>query len=69
MAGYDQKIGELPRHNPELARLESIPRVGRLTALTFVLTLGRAERFAHSREATGFLGLRPQTTRVVQSAA
>ena len=34
--------------------------MGRLTALTFVLTLGRAERFAHSRDVAGFLGLRPK---------
>jgi transposase len=60
IAGYDQKIGELAGHHPELARLESIPGVGRLTAMTFVLTLGRAERFAHSRDVAGFLGLRPQ---------
>lgn len=60
IAGYDQKIGELAGHHPELARLESIPGVGRLTALTFVLTLGRAERFAHSRDVAGFLGLRPK---------
>src|SRR5271163_2019992 len=60
IAGYDQKIGELAGHHPELARLESIPGVGRLTAMTFVLTLGRAERFAHSRDVAGFLGLRTQ---------
>jgi len=60
IAGYDQKLGELAGHRPELARLESIPGVGRLTALTFVLTLGRAERFAHSRDVAGFLGLRPK---------
>ena len=34
--------------------------MGRLTALTFVLTLGRADRFAHSRDVAGFLGLRPK---------
>jgi transposase len=60
IAGYDQKIGELAGHHPELARLESIPGVGRLTAMTFVLTLGRAERFAHSRDVAGFIGLRPK---------
>jgi transposase len=60
IAGYDQNIGKLAEHHPELARLESIPGVGRLTALTFVLTLGRAERFAHSRDVAGFLGLRPK---------
>jgi transposase len=60
IAGYDQQLGELAGQHPELARLESIPGVGRLTALTFVLTLGRAERFAHSRDVAGFLGLRPK---------
>jgi transposase len=60
ITGYDKKIGELAGHHPELARLESIPGVGRLTALTFVLTLGRAERFQHSRDVAGFLGLRPK---------
>jgi transposase len=60
IAGYDQHMGELAGQHPELARLESIPGVGRLTALTFVLTLGRAERFAHSRDVAGFLGLRPK---------
>jgi transposase len=57
---YDQQIGELARQHPELERLESIPGVGRLTAMTFVLTLGRAERFTHSRDVAGFLGLRPK---------
>ncbi len=28
--------------------------------MTFVLTLGRAERFAHSRDVAGFLCLRPK---------
>jgi transposase len=60
IADYDRQIGELAGRHPELARLESIPGVGRLTALTFVLTLGRADRFAHSRDVAGFLGLRPK---------
>jgi transposase len=28
--------------------------------MTFVLTLGRVERFKHSRDVAGFLGLRPK---------
>ena len=60
IAGYDQQIGALAEKHPELARLESIPGVGRLTAMTFVLTLGRVERFPHSRDVAGFLGLRPK---------
>jgi transposase len=60
IAGYDQQIAELAAKHPELERLESIPGVGRLTAMTFVLTLGRVERFAHSRDVAGFLRLRPK---------
>lgn len=60
IAGYDEQIRRLAGLHPEVGRLESIPGVGRLTALTFVLTLGRAERFAHSRDVAGFLGLRPK---------
>jgi transposase len=60
IAAYDQRIAEMAAKHPELERLESIPGVGRLTAMTFVLTLGRVERFAHSRDVAGFLGLRPK---------
>ena len=60
IAGYDRQIAGLAQGHPELERLESIPGVGRLTAMTFVLTLGRVERFAHSRDVAGFLGLRPK---------
>lgn len=60
IASYDQQIGTLAERRPEVKRLTSIPGVGRLTATTFLLTLGRAERFAHSRDVAGFLGLRPK---------
>ena len=55
-----RRTAPLAGQHHELARLESIPGVGRLTALTLALTLGRAERFAHSRDVAGFLGLRPK---------
>jgi transposase len=57
---YDQRIGAAAAQHPEIERLTSIAGVGTLTALTFVLTLGRAERFAHSRDVASFLGLRPK---------
>ena len=57
---YDQQVSALAEQHAEVKRLESIPGVGRLTAMTFVLTLGRAERFVHSRDVAGFLGLRPK---------
>lgn len=60
IGGYDQQVGELAARHPEVERLTSIPGVGKLTAVTFVLTLGRPERFAHSRDVAGFLGLRPK---------
>jgi len=60
IAGYDQQVGKLAAAHPEVQRLTSIPGVGPLTAVTFTLTLGRAERFAHSRDVAGFLGLRPR---------
>ncbi len=60
IAGYDQQVGELAARHPEVERLSSIPGVGKLTAVTFVLTLGRPERFTHSRDVAGFLGLRPK---------
>jgi transposase len=60
IAGYDQQVGALAEQHPEVERLSSIAGVGPLTAVTFVLTLGRAERFAHSRDVAGFLGLHPK---------
>ena len=44
------------RASPFNRRTEASP----LTATTFVLTLGRRERFAHSRDVGSFLGLRPR---------
>jgi transposase len=60
VADSDQRILAAAAQHAEIERLTSIPGVGTLTALTFVLTLGRAERFAHSRDVAGFLGLRPK---------
>jgi transposase len=57
---YDQGIAEVAAKHPEVERLASVGGVGTLTALTYVLTLGRKERFAHSRDGGSFLGLRPR---------
>jgi transposase len=57
---YDREIAEVAARHPEVERLASVPGVGTLTAATFVLTLGRRERFAHSRDVGSFLGLRPR---------
>lgn len=57
---YDQRIAEVAAKHPEVKRLAGVPGVGTLTATAFVLTLGRRERFAHSRDVGSFLGLRPR---------
>jgi transposase len=57
---YDLQIAEVAARHPEVERLASVPGVGTLTAATFVLTLGRKERFAHSRDVGSYLGLRPR---------
>ena len=58
--GYDEAIAGLIERQPEVVRLKTISGVGPLTAMTFVLTLGSAERFAHSRDVASYLGSRPR---------
>lgn len=60
VGGYDAEVDRVAAVHPETKRLASIPGVGTLTAVTLLLTLGRPERFAHSRDVAGFLGLRPK---------
>jgi transposase len=49
------------RYEKETAQLRRVPGVGPITALTFVLTLDDAGRFAKSRDVGPFLGLRPKS--------
>ena len=58
---YDCKIAKIAATKyPATQVLQQIQGVGSLTALGFVLTLGRSERFAHSRDAGAYIGLRPR---------
>lgn len=57
---YDKQILAIAQQHPEVEGLIDVPGVGTLTALTFVLTLGRPERFERSRDVAGYLGLRPK---------
>jgi transposase len=45
---------------PETELLRSVPGIGPITALTYVLTLGDKHRLNASREAGAYLGLRPK---------
>jgi transposase len=58
--GTEVRIEQLASEKyPETRYLRSVAGVGTLTALSYVLTLGSAERFAHSRDVGCYLGLRP----------
>ena len=57
----DREIEQLSQKRyPQTARLRSVPGVGPVTALTYVLTLGDPHRFPRSRDAGAYLGLRPR---------
>jgi len=61
IAELDRRIVALSAERyPETLRLISVPGIGKLTALTYVLTMGSRDRFATSREAGAYLGLRPR---------
>ena len=61
IAALDRAIEQLSTARyPETKRLRSVPGIGPVTALTYVLTVGSRERFASSREAGAYLGLRPK---------
>jgi transposase len=56
----DKRVeGDLSQRYPDVEILQSIPGVGPLTALTFVLLLETPKRFRHSRQVPAFLGLCP----------
>jgi transposase len=58
---YDRQIQLLTQAEyPEALALLKVQGVGHITALTFVLTLGKKERFKRSRDVGCYLGLRPR---------
>src|SRR5947209_7687877 len=57
---YNERIEALAQQSyPQVALLQQIKGVGRLIALTFLLTLGDPHRFGKSRDVGGYLGLQP----------
>jgi transposase len=66
--GFDKSLEALCEQSyPETEVLRQIPGVGPLTALAFVLTLERPERFAKSRDVGPYLGLVPKQRQSGQS--
>lgn len=57
IGAYDQRIEAMEEKYPEMKLLTQVHGVGTLIALTYLLTIEDAERFAHSREVGPYLGL------------
>jgi len=58
---FDKKIEQrASRDYPETKILQSVPGVGSLTALAFILTVDDPKRFKHSRDVGPYLGLVPR---------
>ena len=57
----DEQAATLSKERyPETERLRSVPGIGPVTALCYVLTLGDPARFRRRRDAGAYLGLRPK---------
>jgi transposase len=59
IAELSQAIEQEAEKHPEAKRLMTHPGVGPLTALAFVLTTGKAERFQCGKQIASYLGLVP----------
>ena len=59
IAELTQTIEQEAEKNPEARRLRTHPGVGSLTALAFVLIIGKAERFQCGKQIASYLGLVP----------
>jgi transposase len=59
IAELTQAIEQEMEKCPEAQRLQTHPGVGALTALAFVLIIGRAERFQCGKQVASYLGLVP----------
>jgi transposase len=55
----DQAVTEQAAARPEVRLLMSHPRVGEVTALAYVLTIGDARRFRCGKQVASYLGLIP----------
>jgi transposase len=57
---YDARVRSLCEQYPQTELLAAIGGVGDLTSLAFLLVLGDAKRFKHSRDVGSYLGLCPR---------
>lgn len=55
----DRALAACERKDPRAARLQSMPKVGRIAALTFLAAVDDPKRFGSSRKLVGYSGLAP----------
>ena len=55
----DQRLIEREQQDSRVARLQTMPRVGRIASLTFVAAVDDVHRFSSSRKLVGYSGLAP----------
>ena len=55
----DRELAERERKDPRAARLQTMPKVGRIAALTFLAAVDDVKRFDSSRKLVGYSGLAP----------
>jgi len=64
---YGQKIQRIGQEQcPQAMLLQTVPGVGPITSLTFVLTIGDPWRFDHTRDVGAYLGLVPRRSQTGQ---
>jgi transposase len=55
----DAELAAREQNSPAAQRLETMPKVGRIAALTFVAAVDDVHRFASARKLVGYTGLAP----------
>jgi transposase len=55
----DQELSQKEQQDTRVTRLKTMPKVGRIAALTFVAAVDKVERFATDRKLVSYSGLAP----------
>lgn len=55
----DKQLAQREKNESSAARLEMMPRIGRIAALTFLAAVDNLNRFPSSRKLVGYSGLAP----------
>lgn len=55
----DEQLAQRERDDARAARLQTIPKVGRIASLTFLAAVDKVDRFSSSRKVVGYSGLAP----------